>query len=144
MITVDQYFGKKPHTESDTKNALYLISRVNVLLIEAESAGVIKLLNDPDTGTLISGSKCGAGDGGFRLSDSATGRAKSSHKEAKGIDIYDPQGKLDAWLDSFEKPNGVNKKLEMYSLYREHASATKGWCHLQTRAPKSGRRTFYP
>jgi hypothetical protein len=144
MITLEQYFGKKPHTDADEKNAQFLIARVNCLLIEAESSGVIKLVIDPDTGSYISGSKGGAGDGGFRLSDSATGRAKSSHKEAKGIDIYDPQGKLDKWLDSFEKPNGVNKKLEMYSLYREHASATPRWCHLQTRAPKSGRRTFYP
>lgn len=144
MITLSDYFGRKPRTAQDEASAIDLLLRVSRLVVEAESAGLVKLIIDPDTGSYISGSKGGAGDGGFRLPDAATGRARSSHKEAKGVDIYDPADKLDKWLDKFEDGKGGNTKLAQYGLYREHPMQTKGWCHLQTRPTKSGRRTFYP
>lgn len=143
MISKHQYFGAKPRTGEHEAAADDLLERVNALLAEAELGGV-KLEIDPDTGSQISGSKGGAGDGGFRLPTSTTGSARSSHKEAKAVDVYDPAGKLDDWLDDFEHGNGDNTMLEEHGLYREAPSHTPGWCHLSTRRPGSGRRTFTP
>jgi hypothetical protein len=144
VITLEQYFGNKPHTKDHESAAKNLLARVNLLISEAIKVNAIDVLIDVDTGTEISGSKGGAGDGGFRLSSATTGRSFSSHKEAAGVDKYDPLNRLDKWLDKFEDGNGGNSKLKEFGLYREHPSATIGWCHLTTRAPKSGRRTFYP
>jgi hypothetical protein len=60
------------------------------------------------------------------------------------VDVYDPKDRIDGWLDTFEAPDGMNTKLEERALYREHPSATPGWCHLTTRPPGSRKRTFYP
>lgn len=143
MITVAQYFGSKPHTEAQEALAEELLSRVNSLLDEAYTHGVYEFI-DPDTGTQISGSKGGAGDGGFRLPTSTTGSGKSSHKEARGVDCFDPADDIDTWLNEFDRAGGQNSMLEKHGLWREHPDYTKGWCHLTTRAPKSGRRTFMP
>lgn len=144
MITVQEYFGGKPHGAEHLAAAEDLLARVNALVSEAEAAGSCSPTVCPNTGTEISGSKGGSGDGGFRLPGSKTGAATSSHKEARAVDVYDPQGKLDGWLDRFEGEGGANSKLEEHGLYREAPIATPGWCHLSTRAPRSGRRTFFP
>lgn len=143
MITVAQYFGAKPHSAEQTAFALDLLDRVNRLTAEARTQGVSCDEIDPDTGTEISGTKGGSGDGGFRLPTATTGARMSSHKEAKGVDKYDPKGALDHWLDKFELGNGQNAKLKEYGLVREHPSATNGWCHLSTR-PVGNKQTFYP
>lgn len=139
LIMLEQYFGSKINhpdaTPERKQNAVALLSKVNRMLDDAYDEGV-KLGNDPDTGTQISGAKGGAGDGGFRLSTSSTGRPGSTHKEGLGIDIFDFNEALDNWL--------TNPKLEAYGLYREAPEATKGWCHLQSRPPRSGARTYYP
>ena len=135
MITQAQYFAGKPHTPEQDAVATEMLTRVNLLLDEAAAAG-IQIGVCPNTGTQISGSKGGSGDGGFRLTTATTGAPGSSHKEARAVDVFDPQGHLDAWLD--------DQKLETYGLYREAPSATPGWTHLTTRAPRSGRRTFAP
>lgn len=143
MITADQYFTAKPHTPEHDILADDLLARVNDLRDEAERAGIQRNIC-PNTGTEISGSKGGSGDGGFRLPSATTGAAMSSHKEARAVDVYDPGGRIDNWLDIFEHGNGDNTKLEQHGLYRESPNATTGWCHLTTRAPHSGRRTFNP
>lgn len=142
-ITTLQYFSGKPHEPEQDALAQHLLESVNELLEEAERAGIMSPLC-PNTGTQISGSKGGAGDGGFRLPTATTGSALSSHKEARAVDVYDPGGHLDDWLDDFEFGVGGNTKLAEYELYREAPSATPGWLHLTTRAPKSKRRTFQP
>lgn len=145
MITKEQYFGIKPHTPEQEALAIDMLMRANALVGEAAAGGgSFTRAVDPDTGTEISGSRGGAGDGGFRLPTSITGRGKSSHKEARAVDVYDPHEELDTWLDQFETGNGGNSKLEEYGLYREAPGSTHGWCHLTTRAPGSGRRTFQP
>ena len=144
MITNEQYFGAKPHTDEHEKTAWKLLQLVNKLIDEAVSVGAFERTIDPDTGSEISGSKGGAGDGGFRLPTATTGKALSSHKEARGVDVFDPGNDLDAWLNEFEGDNGANSKLQAYGLYREAPHATPGWCHLTSRAPGSGRRTFVP
>src|SRR5579885_952775 len=100
MISTSDYFGAKPHSDAERELAEDLLARVNALLVEAEDAGA-KPHICPNTGTEISGSLHGAGDGGFRLPDSTTGSARSSHKEARAVDVYDPSGAIDAWLDTF-------------------------------------------
>lgn len=144
MITQEQYFQAKPHTEEHLVSADDLLSREEEMVDEAVRAGAFTRAVCPNTGSEISGSKGGAGDGGFRLSTSTTGSAKSSHKDAKGLDRYDPGDRLDEWLDQFEYGDGGNTMLERHGLYREAPGSTPGWCHTTTRAPKSGRRTFQP
>lgn len=142
MIILEQYFGSKPHTSEQESAAKDLLVRVNTMLIE-EFAWHFPC--DPDTGTPISGARNGTGDGGFRLPTSTTGRKGSSHMEAKGIDPYDPENWLDNELSKYDAADGrENRVLEKYGLYREHPFTTGSWCHLTTRAPGSGKRTFYP
>jgi hypothetical protein len=113
-----------------------LLYRVNNLLAAfATDTGTI-LQNNPATGNQISGNK--NGDGGFRLQTSTTGSSKSAHKQGMAVDIYDRGEHLDKWLDA--KPDALIK----YDLYREEPSATINWCHLGTRKPLSGKRTFKP
>ncbi len=134
MITTQQYFGKKPHTQEQDYQARVLLGKVGLL---CQYYGVMPYI-DTDTGSQISGSKGGAGDGGFRLPTSTTGAGSSSHKEAKGVDVYDPDNILDKAISKNEHG------LIIHDLYREHPDATPGWCHLTTRAPASKRRTFRP
>lgn len=115
-------------------NAQELLRKVDALLMRSVLDGVYGAPIDPDTGTLISGSRGGAGDGGFRLSTSTTGAAHSPHKTAHAVDVYDPANILDAWL--------TDEILEEFGLFRETPTATNGWCHLQDTPPRSGRRTY--
>ena len=62
----------------------------------------------------------------------------SSHLYGCAVDIKDPDGKLAQWL----KANTA--KLEKCGLWMEDPTYTKGWCHLQTYAPKSMNRYFKP
>lgn len=132
MITNAQYFQGKPHTEADEANCTELQSRVSALLANLSYTPP----NCPNTGTQISGSKGGAGDGGFRLQTATTGALHSTHKLAMAVDIYDPGEVLDNML--------TDDLLEQFNLYREHPDYTVGWCHLTTHAPGSGHRTFIP
>lgn len=132
MITTEQYFATKPHTEAHTAAATDLLNRVNAM------CGYLNYepLMCPNTGTQVSGSKNGQGDGGFRLLTATTGTPHSSHKEARGVDVYDPDGALDAMI--------TDEILERYGLFREAPETTPTWVHLTTRAPASGHRTFEP
>ena len=152
MINVEEYF-RKPHSAAQEEAAGDLIDRRNQLRAEWMTAtGATSCPVDPDTGCEISGKQGGDGDGGFRTPGSRTGtpndKPPSSHRiidgKGAGIDDYDPADAFDTWLDQFEDGNGGNSKLAEYGLYREHPSATPRWCHLTTRAPGSGKRTFWP
>lgn len=66
----------------------------------------------------------------------------SRHLTGQAIDVYDPDGDLDEWcLAQADLADGALARL---GLWLEHPAATKGWCHLQTVPPRSGRRVFYP
>jgi hypothetical protein len=135
MITLTDYFaGYVDHpdiTQAHIDNAVILLAAVNGLLTEALRNGKVDLETNPKTGTLISATK----NGGWRPKNCPEGAPNSSHKEGKGIDVYDPDGDIDGWID--------DDVLEWFGLYREHPAQTKGWFHATTRPPKSGRRTFY-
>jgi hypothetical protein len=72
------------------------------------------------------------------INASVGGAKKSNHMICKACDLEDADGKLDQFC--LDNPN----ILMALGLYQEHPSATKGWCHVQTVAPKSGNRVFYP
>jgi hypothetical protein len=130
-ITLQQYFGSLEHSDSDKANAEIVLNRVNVLINEAVKYGVI-IKENPKTQSFISGELWV----GFRTQDCPIGAPHSSHKLAMAVDVYDPENALDGWLDDI--------KLLKYDLYREHPGSTKGWCHLSSKSPASGKRTFYP
>lgn len=69
-----------------------------------------------------------------------TAAVNSKHMTGEAIDLADPDGDLDEWLLT----EAGQRALEELGLWMEHPAATKGWSHIQTRPPKSGRRVFYP
>ncbi len=134
LISLREYFQNKPHSTRQEEEATILLTRVDSLLAYLILNFGIELRKDIDTGTLISGSRGGSGDGGFRLPISTTGSLLSSHKDAKGVDVYDPVEEIDNCL--------TDEILADFGLYREDPKKTVGWCHLTTRAPRSKKRTF--
>lgn len=70
-----------------------------------------------------------------RINPSAMG---SSHLYGCAVDIADPEGYLADWLEC------CPEKLEQCGLWMENPKSTKGWCHLQTYAPRSMNRIFNP
>jgi hypothetical protein len=139
-VNVTDYFGPRLHhpevTDGIRQAAAELVERVNFLLDDAQGMGIYRAPIDPDTGTTVSGSKGGSGDGGFRPSESRTGSPTSQHRHAHAVDIFDPENALDNWL--------TDDTLRAYGLYREHPDSTPGWAHLQDVAPRSGHFTFIP
>jgi hypothetical protein len=142
-ISEIDYFGK-PHSPEQRANAIDLLQRVDALTEEAIAAGAFEPAVNPNTGCEISGAPGGDGDGGLRTPASQTGAVHSRHRQAMAVDVYDPGDRLDTWLDGFETANGGNSMLEKHALWREDPSKTSSWCHLQSAAPLSGRRTFMP
>lgn len=132
MITLEQYFLDKDHTHDQELSAMMLLARVESLLAEAMLAQAYSEDVNPKTGSQISGET----EGGFRTPDSTTGAPHSAHREAKAVDIYDPDNRLDDWI--------TDECLVKYDLYREAPGSTHGWTHLQCRPTLSGHRTFLP
>lgn len=141
MITRTAYFmgrdvaypmAMSPGIEREADRTVEL---VNALLHRAQQAGVSFDIH-PITGTMVSS--------GWRppsLNANTPGAAPNSkHMTGQAVDVYDPDGDLDEWLMSID---GQDCMTEL-GLWHEHPSATKGWAHLQTLPPRSGRRTFYP
>jgi hypothetical protein len=138
MITHAQYFGAKQFTEQQAENCDALIESVNKCLDFAAQDKAYFYYIDPDTGTQISGAKGGSGDGGFRAPDSKTGAKTSSHKNANGVDVYDPARALAAWCVANPQV------LAALGLYIEDPRWTPGWVHFQRVAPGSGKRIYVP
>jgi hypothetical protein len=138
MITIDSYFGDKKHQDGHVTNAHKLIGSVNSILYVAKCDEAYEDWIDSDTGTQISGSKNGNGDGGYRDEYSLTGAAKSTHKFGQGIDIYDPDRTLAQWLIH------NREKLAQFKLWTEDCRWTPGWVHFQCVPPKSNKRIYIP
>jgi len=135
MITTTQYFGKwgSDATPTILKAADNLLSKVNALIAHMVACG-IEFKANPATNSLVSGHNYG----GFRPQDCPEGAPKSAHKVGMAVDLYDPNGKIDAWLLANEK------LLDHFGLWFEHPDDTKGWSHFSTRKPKSGKIFFHP
>lgn len=117
------------------KNAALMVELANKLLIIAKAARIF-LPTNPRTGTVVSS--------GWRPAsvnaNTPNASPNSKHMTGQAIDLYDPDGDLDEWLLT---KDGQNTMTDL-GLWHEHPSATKGWAHVQSIPPRSGRRTFYP
>lgn len=137
MLRIDQYFapyaGNSEITDEIKQNATQLLESVNQLMLEAQEDGVGFTIN-PKTSSYISG----AGNGGFRLSNSTVGASKSKHKTGQAVDIYDPDREFASWILAHKG------KLADAGLYAERFEWTKTWTHLQNVAPASGQLLFRP
>lgn len=138
MITYENYVGRWKDSKDLTPQIVGNIERkllpaINSFLSFLKERNIHLEIN-PSTGTLVSG----ATYGGFRPQDCPIGAPRSNHKMGLAVDIYDPSEEIDTFC---LKNLSV---LEEFGLYLEHPSATKGWCHLQVKAPRSGNRVFYP
>lgn len=137
MITLNDYVG--PHAKSPDWTlhrqtcATNMLAKCNSLKQEMEKDGVIFQTN-PKTETNISGNTFG----GFRPQSCPEGAPNSSHKEGRGIDIYDPDGKIDEWCMFHVE------RLKVHGIHIEHPFKTPSWSHWTDRAPPSGRQVFYP
>jgi len=135
MITVADVIGpwiKSPDlTAGRRKSIADLVPQVNALLALASAAG-IPTYKHPATGNPVVGPKYG----GFRPQSCPIGAPQSAHKVGMAVDIYDPSNALDEWI--------TDDVLTQCGLYREAPRATDTWCHLTTRRPPSGKRTFIP
>lgn len=142
MITVSDYFKayRNTHSHEITQefeiNAELLLDSVNLLLEECKLLGWSPQIN-PHTGTYISGQD----NGGWRPQNCPIGAPKSSHKQARGVDIADADGSLDEVI--------TDPLLKKYGLFREAPGSTPGWTHLTDRPPGSWTqstaiRTFFP
>ena len=135
-LTVVQYFGPwikhADATDARKDNACELVAAVNPLLARYESETGNRIKINTATGSIVSGQTFG----GFRPQSCPQGAPDSSHKQGQGVDIHDADNALDDWI--------TDALLTEFGLYREHPDSTHGWCHLTTRSPHSGKRTFLP
>ena len=115
-------------------NAAKTVAAVNVLLSVLEAEGVP--LEKNRLGSIV--------NSGWRppqVNGQITNAApKSKHMTAQACDLYDPEGSIDDYLFS----EAGQRVLVAQRLYLEHPASTKGWSHVQTEAPRSGNRTFFP
>lgn len=128
MLTIQDYWMGRDRKYPDSLtpeiegNALELIDRVNILLSEF---GQERKVNSGWRPPEVNGKTPGAAP-------------LSKHMKGLAIDLADPEGDLDEWcMDNLDS-------LERIGLWMEHPAATKGWCHLQSLPPRSGKRVFYP
>ena len=130
MISLHVYWMGRDvtHTEELTdeiqRNAQATVDRVNELLARA---------GRPDINTVNSGWRPKA------VNDATSNAAASSrHLTAEAVDLPD----LDRALADWVVDNRI--VLEELDLYMEHPGWTPSWLHVQTVAPRSGRRIFIP
>jgi hypothetical protein len=141
MITVDDYFmGRREQyplalSPDIERNAARTVVVFNALMARAMAYGVRFPVN-PKTGSPFSS--------GWRppaVNAATPGASKTSlHMIGKAGDIYDPDGKIGAWLMT----DSGQQALKDVGIWIEHPDATPTWSHWQIVPPGSGRRVFYP
>lgn len=142
MITLQQFWmGRDAQypLELSTEvraNAIRTVGLANDLLTRLQAVGV-PLVGRTDTawGLVSSGWRPAA-------VNAATPNAakRSNHMLGKAVDIFDPNGKIDAWLMT---PAGQDA-LKALGLWLEHPDSTPRWSHWQIVPPGSGNRVFRP
>lgn len=127
MRLVDYWMGRDIDYASDMTdtiraNAAITVNRANLLLHEfGESRNVNSGWRPPSINAATPGAA-----------------KKSLHMTGEAVDISDDDGTLDEWCMNNQAT------LARIGLWLEHPSSTPRWCHLQTVAPKSGNRVFFP
>lgn len=128
MITLDDYFMGRDVTYADAltdalrANAEVTVARANDLL---SSFGEDRSVNSGWRPPVVNATTHGAAQ-------------NSRHMTCQAVDLSDPEGDLDDFCMTHLD------LLEAIGLWMEHPAATKGWCHVQTVPPRSGKRVFYP
>jgi hypothetical protein len=145
LINPRDYWVAPDGTRRDEAYALQLTPAIRGAA--AETCGLVSLLLQDfvsQGGTLPLHANGTHVSSGWRppLVNAATPGAApgSGHMTGRSIDVYDPQGDLDAWLMS---PAG-QAALVRIGLWMEHPDRTPTWAHLQTVPPGSKRRVFWP
>jgi hypothetical protein len=137
MMTIEAYIG--PHaasadwTPERQANAALLVDACNRLQQRMEADGVVFQIN-PATHSQVSGQAFG----GFRPQNCPIGAPNSRHKQGKAVDMYDPDGDIDAWIMA-----NIEVLTEI-DMAIEHPDNTRHWSHWQIGAPPSGHRVFHP
>jgi len=128
MITLAQYYMGRDQVYGELltrplqQNALETVEKVNQLLLAfGENRKVNSGWRPPAVNTNTPGAAL-----------------RSKHMTCQACDLEDIEGDLDEWcMDHLEVLSGIG-------LWMEHPASTKGWCHVQTVPPRSGKRVFYP
>lgn len=98
MISLADYFGKWIHNEGVTEevmdNAERLLDHVSKLMALADLDNVRMPINVV-TNSQVSGEQYG----GFRPKNCPIGAPASAHKLGLAVDIFDPHGDLDHWIN---------------------------------------------
>jgi len=138
VITLADYLGDHVKTNAQevtpalTVNASRTVEKVNQLFQALEYADV-KVERNGRGSYLNSGWRPSAYNATVK-----NAAVRSMHITGEAADIFDPEGAIDDYLMA------NLMVLAGLGLHMEHPAATKGWCHIQTRAPRSGNRVFYP
>jgi len=141
MITIADYFmGRREKyplalTPDIEREAFRTVDLANKLLSQAQTYGVTVDMHPVNKSPVSSGWRPPEVNAA-----TPNAAARSKHMTGQAIDIYDPDGDLDAWLMTGEG----QAAMVALGLWHEHPSATKGWAHVQTVPPRSNNRTFYP
>jgi hypothetical protein len=144
MITLQQYFGGRRDTHGlecspgIETNAARTVEIVNNLLVNVERFGIVVPVNE---GGDFSGSQLNSGWRPPSINSCTAGASPTSlHMTGEAVDLHDPDGELDEFLLT---PEGQYLLTDL-GLWLESPTKTWGWCHVQTRPPKSGNRVFLP
>ncbi len=127
MITLSEYLGNHgPAPDTVKTNALDLLARVGALLSE---------IPYPEARAPKINSGWRPADYNSTVPNAAV---NSKHITGQAVDIADPDGVIDSYI------HGHFDLLIKHRLWMENPAATKGWCHLQCVAPRSGNLVFWP
>lgn len=149
MISNKDYYGdNRDHpalTPAVLANGERFLRTLNTFIAYCQSRGKVFKIS-PATKTQLSTSV-----GGWRAPECASGSPLSSHKEARGGDLFDglageeTTGAIGGWLLGDKEAQKFCREL---GLYFEHPTKTKGkysyWLHATNRRPASGQLFFYP
>jgi len=145
MITISDYFGDRRTTHSTEcspdieRNAARTVGIVNELLKQAARFGVKVPINE--TCGCFQGTQLNSGWRPPSVNACTGGASPTSlHMTGEAADLHDPAGELDAWLMT---PEG-QYMLQDLGLWMEDPGHTPGWCHVQVKPPRSGKRVFLP
>ena len=141
MISVADYFmGRREQypgvcTPAIEREAAKTAQKASDLIAQARTYGVSIDMHPANKSPVSSGWRPPAVN-----ANTPNAAPNSKHMTGQAIDLYDPDGYLDEWLMTGEGQAAMTA----LGLWHEHPSATKGWAHVQTIPPRSGRRTFFP
>ena len=130
-VKVQEYFAPafrrgfrviEPLSKTLESNLIDLLTKINALRLDFNKPMIVSSgFRSPEHNAKVGGS------------------THSTHQTCQGIDIIDTDGGLRRFCVA-----NNNAILRKYDLFMEHPAYTKGWCHLQTRKPKSGNIVFVP